>query len=372
MLDRVGLTAAADARVKTYSLGMKQRLALATALLGSPELLILDEPTNGLDPAGVRDLVRQYAAAGGTVLVPSHQLAEIAQVVDRAVVIHEGRHVGSGPIGELTAGHDSLEDAFFAAAARRRGRVQQDCSVLAMPADHEFTSGQPPDHVEQWCNVVITARRRSRRHEMSGRMHRGWGGPARGGRGPGRGGWQQADLPDADESAAWLRGRLPDGWFVGAPEVTVDREEIVIVGQLPGVEGAADTEAGRADRAAAVAGRISRFRETTREERVEIARQAENRYGRKVAWGARIGEDVELFTVASVPVMTRLRQPERIVLDTLVDSGVARSRSDALAWAVRLVGEHADEWLGELREAMAKVDDLRAKGPTGDAPADEE
>ena len=207
---------------------------------------------------------------------------------------------------------------------------------------------------------------------MSGRMHRGWGGPARGGRGPGRGGWQQADLPDADESAAWLRGRLPDGWFVGAPEVTVDREEIGIVGQLPGVEGAADTEAGRADRAAAVAGRISRFRETTREERVEIARQAENRYGRKVAWGARIGEDVELFTVASVPVMTRLRQPERIVLDTLVDSGVARSRSDALAWAVRLVGEHADEWLGELREAMAKVDDLRAKGPTGDAPADEE
>ncbi len=200
---------------------------------------------------------------------------------------------------------------------------------------------------------------------MTGRMHRGWHGAGRGGRGPGRGGWQQADLPGADDAQAWLQGRLPDEWFTGSPEVTVDREEIVIVGELPPVEGEfADTEAGRADRAAAVAGRISRFRESTREERIEIARQAEHRYQRKVAWGARLGDTVELFTVASVPVMTRLRQPERIVLDTLVDSGVARSRSDALAWAVRLVGQHADEWLGELREAMAKVDELRAKGPT--------
>jgi hypothetical protein len=198
---------------------------------------------------------------------------------------------------------------------------------------------------------------------MSGRMHRGW--PGGRGRGPGRGGWQQADLPGAEDAAAWLQGRLPDGWFTGAPDVTVDREEILIVGELPPVEGDfPDTEAGRADRAAAVAGRISRFRETTREERIEIARQAEHRYQRKVAWGARIGDTEELFTTASVPVMTRLRQPERIVLDTLVDSGVARSRSDALAWAVKLVGQHADEWLNELREAMARVDELRAKGPT--------
>jgi hypothetical protein len=198
---------------------------------------------------------------------------------------------------------------------------------------------------------------------MSGRMHRGW--PGGRGRGPGRGGWQQADLPGADDAAAWLQGRLPDDWFISAPDVTVDREEILIVGELPPVEGDfPDTEAGRADRAAAVAGRISRFRETTREERIEIARQAEHRYQRKVAWGARIGDTEELFTVASVPVMTRLRQPERIVLDTLVDSGVARSRSDALAWAVKLVGQHADEWLSELREAMARVDELRAKGPT--------
>jgi hypothetical protein len=201
---------------------------------------------------------------------------------------------------------------------------------------------------------------------MTGRTHRGWH-AGRGGRGPGRGGWQQADLPGAEDAAAWLQGRLPDGWFVGAPEVTVDREEVLIVGELPAVEGEfTDTDAGRAERAAAEAGRISRFRETTRDERIEIARQAEHRYQRKVAWGAKVGESVQLFTVASVPVMTRLRQPERIVLDTLVDAGVARSRSDALAWAVRLVGENADAWLGELREAMAKVDDLRAQGPTSE------
>lgn len=199
---------------------------------------------------------------------------------------------------------------------------------------------------------------------MTGRMQRGW----RGGRGPGRGGWQQADLPGADDAAAWLLGRLPDDWFVGSPDVTIDREEILIVGTLSAVDGEfADTDAGHAERAAAEAGRISRFRETTREERIEIALQAEHRYQRKVAWGARVGDTEELFTTASVPVMTRLRQPERIVLDTLVDSGVARSRSDALAWAVRLVGEHADEWLGELRGAMAKVDELRTKGPAGPA-----
>lgn len=202
---------------------------------------------------------------------------------------------------------------------------------------------------------------------MTGRMHRGWGG--RSGRGPGRGGWQQADLPDAGDAAAWLRGRLPDGWFVGAPDVTIDREEIVIVGELPPVEDGSDDPAAAAEQAAAASGRISRFREDTREERIEIARQAERRYLRKVAWGARIGEVVELFTTASVPVMTRLRQPERIVLDTLVDAGVARSRSDALAWAVRLVGEHAEEWLADLREAMAEVERLRSQGPTGEGSA---
>jgi hypothetical protein len=186
---------------------------------------------------------------------------------------------------------------------------------------------------------------------------RGWGGP---GRGRGRGGWQQADLPDADDASAWFAGRLPDGWFTESPVVVVDREEITVVGALPPLEGEFSDDA---DRAGAEAGRISRFREETRDERIEIARQAEHRYGRKVAWGAKLGGTEQLFTTLSVPVMTRLRQEERLILDTLVDAGVARSRSEALAWAVRLVGEHADQWLSELRDAMSKVDDLRAKGP---------
>lgn len=185
-------------------------------------------------------------------------------------------------------------------------------------------------------------------------MRRGWHG------GKARGGWQQADLPSADDAAAWFAGRLPDDWFTENPRVIVDREEITVIGQLPSLETEFDDDA---ERAAAETGRISRFREDTRDRRIEIARQAEHRYRRKVAWGARVGGTEELFTTLSVPVMTRLRQSERLVLDTLVDAGVARSRSEALAWAVRLVGEHAESWLDELRTAMSKVDELRAKGP---------
>ena len=152
------------------------------------------------------------------------------------------------------------------------------------------------------------------------------------GRGFGRpGGWQQGDLPSADDAQSWFTGRLPDDWFDGV-EITVDREEITVIGVLANVDAETDP--------------------------------AQARYQRTVSWGARVGETTAMFTHLAVPVMTRLRQPERAVLDTLVDAGVARSRSDALAWSVRLVGEHADTWLGELREAMAEVDKLRAKGPT--------
>jgi hypothetical protein len=171
------------------------------------------------------------------------------------------------------------------------------------------------------------------------------------------GGWQQAQQPDASDAADWLAGRLP-GWFAGDPTVVVDREEITVIGRLPDIEGE--------ESEAHASGRIARFREETRAERMRIADEAEARYGRRVAWGVETGgEEPErvLFTHIAVPVMTRLRQPERQVLDTLVDAGVARSRSDALAWCVRLVGEHADEWLGKLRDAMRNVDDLRAEGP---------
>ena len=94
-----------------------------------------------------------------------------------------------------------------------------------------------------------------------------------------------------------------------------------------------------------------------------IAREAEHRFGRSVAWGAEVGETTVVFTNLSVPVMTRLRQPERLVLDTLVDSGVARSRSDALAWCVRLVAANTEDWLRELRSAMEAVETVRQQGP---------
>jgi hypothetical protein len=181
---------------------------------------------------------------------------------------------------------------------------------------------------------------------------------ARGGRRRGRGrrpgGWLHADVPPADDAAAWLGGRLPGGWFAGAPDVTVDREEILVVGELAPPEDSGP---------AAAAGRISRFREETRTERMQIADEAEARYGRTLSWGASIGDERVVFTQLAAPVMTRLRQDQRRVLDTLVDSGVARSRSEALAWCVQLVGEHAESWLEELRDAMTAVDELRRTGP---------
>jgi ABC-2 type transport system ATP-binding protein len=106
VLRLVELEAAAKRRVKTYSLGMRQRLGLAAALLGEPELLILDEPANGLDPEGVRwlrDFLHAFAAEGKTVFVSSHVLAEVAQTVDRVLIISRGRLVVESPLAELTA-----------------------------------------------------------------------------------------------------------------------------------------------------------------------------------------------------------------------------------------------------------------------------
>lgn len=177
------------------------------------------------------------------------------------------------------------------------------------------------------------------------------------------GGWHQAQQPDASDAAEWFAGRLPEDWFDGDPTVVVDREEITVIGKLPDAASPGEGEASEAR----ATGRASRFREDTRSERMHIADEAQDRYGRKVSWGVEVGSTAGteriLFTHIAVPVMTRLKQPERQVLDTLVDAGVARSRADALAWSVRLVGEHAEEWLAKLRGAMSAVDDLRAQGP---------
>lgn len=206
----------------------------------------------------------------------------------------------------------------------------------------------------------------------------GWGPRGRAGFGPsgfgpggfgprGRGRGRERDVPPVSTTdlQAWFAGRLPDEWFTGPAQITVDRDEILVVGTLP-ADGTAVEGDDSATRAARL-GRIARWREQTREQRIAIAQEAEPRYGRKVAWGARIEDTREVFTSLAVPVMTRLRQPEREVLDTLIDSGVARSRSEALAWCVALVAENADDWLGRLREALENVQRLREQGPAAAA-----
>jgi len=160
---------------------------------------------------------------------------------------------------------------------------------------------------------------------------------------------------------AWLAGRITKDWFTGPVEVDRDRDELVIWGDLAAPDMPKDAD--DAERAVAARGAVKTFREDTREQRIEIARELEHLSGRKVSWGVRVGDEQVLFTHLAAPVMTRLRQPERKVLDTLVDAGVARSRADALAWCVKLVGEKSDTWLGELREAMEQVEKVRAKGP---------
>src|SRR5713101_7114761 len=141
---------------------------------------------------------------------------------------------------------------------------------------------------------------------------------------------QQAHTSPEDRAKmqAWFAGQLPDEWFVGPPEVTFDNDEILVVGviQPPALGADATDEAKREAEAA----RIERFREDTRDQRMRIAEDAQQKFRRRVSWGAVCGETRRHFTTSSVPVMTRLRMPERGVLDTLIDAGVARSRSDAL------------------------------------------
>ncbi|MEU8463228.1 hypothetical protein [Streptomyces sp. NPDC029003] len=149
----------------------------------------------------------------------------------------------------------------------------------------------------------------------------------------------------SEKLRTWFAERLPVDVYESLVSVTVDREEITVVGTVPASES------------------VKEFRERTREQRVEVAREAEELYRRKVAWGVRSGTETTLFTHLAVPVMTRLRQSERQVLDTLVAAGVARSRADALAWCVRLVGENTDAWLSELRDSLDKVRQVRDQGP---------
>ena len=163
------------------------------------------------------------------------------------------------------------------------------------------------------------------------------------------------------ELTGWFAGRLPDNLFTGPPSISSDRDEILVIGNIPDPEIPADAAEGA--RAAARSARIARFRGETRDARVRVARDAERLFGRKVSWGARCGGVEELFTTLGVPVMTRLRLDDRRVLDTLIDAGVARSRSEALAWSVRLVAQHQSDWIESLRQALTNVEKVRGEGP---------
>ncbi len=159
----------------------------------------------------------------------------------------------------------------------------------------------------------------------------------------------------------WFAGRIPEGWFTGPPEVRADRDEILVVGILAEPDAGADAD--DETRHTARTARIQGHREDTRQQRMRIADEAEARFARKVAWGVRCGEVEAVFTSLGVPVMTRLRLSERRVLDTLVEAGVARSRSEALAWCVRLVHDHEADWIEQLRNALVHVEEVRAGGP---------
>lgn len=200
-------------------------------------------------------------------------------------------------------------------------------------------------------------------HEHGPRLRGGRRGP-----GPrwGRGRWAAGseERPSAEQRAeikAWFTGRLPDDFYTAAPEVSIDNDEILVTGPLSAVdlEQGATAEATRTAEEA----RIERFREDTREHRMRIAEEAQARFARVVSWGARSGDTTRLFTTANVPVMTRLRMSQRQVLDTLIDAGIARSRSEALSWCVDLVGKNEAEWIDELRGAFARVEEVRAQGP---------
>ena len=149
VLTLVELTAGGRRRVKGYSLGMRQRLGLAAAMLGDPEVLVLDEPANGLDPAGIRwlrDLLRALAAQGRTILVSSHVLAEVAQTVDRVVIIHRGRLIQQASIAEVLAGAQGATRVRTPDAARLRELLAAD-GVEVNDADGALLVDLPPERV---------------------------------------------------------------------------------------------------------------------------------------------------------------------------------------------------------------------------------
>ena len=145
--------------------------------------------------------------------------------------------------------------------------------------------------------------------------------------------------------ADWFAGRLPPEWSSGPAQIDIDREEIIVV-----VPQAGD-------------GPLSDFRDSTRDQRIALARQAEETFARKISWGVLRHGVQRLFTTVRAPVTAELAMPERRILDTLTESGVATNRSDAVAWCIRLVGQHEADWLRDLHDATASAG-ARAEQPT--------
>lgn len=159
--------------------------------------------------------------------------------------------------------------------------------------------------------------------------------------------------PSGDELASWFADACPDGWFASTPSVRHDADEILVTGDLGEPGAGLDHEQ-----------QIVAFREATRDQRMEIADKAQSQFQRRVSWGVECGESQVLFTTVNAPAMTRLRLDERAVLDSLIEGGIARSRSEALAWCVRLVGQHEGDWIAELAEAVEQVKRVRDEGPS--------
>jgi hypothetical protein len=143
----------------------------------------------------------------------------------------------------------------------------------------------------------------------------------------------------------FLTALIPTRWFTAPIDIQSDDDEILVIGTVTAEQS------------------VDEFRASTRHDRMAIADQVESRFGRKVSWGVAQGDITSLFTTYSPPIATRLRLSERAVLDTLVSAGVARSRSDALGWCVKLVARHEADWLSELRNALVDVERIRDSGP---------
>ena len=165
---------------------------------------------------------------------------------------------------------------------------------------------------------------------------------------------KSAPIPatSTEELSSWFGAALPTGWFADGPHVRFDSDEILITGDLGEPGAGLDHEQ-----------QIVAFREATREQRMEIADRAQAQFRRIVSWGVECGGAQVLFTTVNAPAMTRLRLDERAVLDSLIEGGVARSRSEALAWCVRLVGQHEGDWIAELADAVDAVKRVRNEGP---------